>query len=238
LRRDFDRFDDMCGRFSLSQSGETIAALLQLSEVPEVAPRYNIAPTQAAPTVLVRSQNSHQDSHRQFQNLYWGLIPSWAKDPKMGARMINARAETVAEKPSFRTALKRRRCLVLSDGFYEWQRREKKKQPFYFQVGQHQLFAFAGLWEHWESAEGDTIDSCTILTTEPNALLRSFHDRMPVILKPEDYDLWLDPTVQKPELLQPLLCPYDAELMSSYPVSLEVNNPRHDRPDCIEPISA
>lgn len=177
---------------------------------------------------------------RQFRHLYWGLIPSWAKDPQIGARLINARSETVAEKPAFRTAFQRRRCLVLADGFYEWQRRPKGKQPFYFQVRSdvdRPLFAFAGLWEHWESSEGDTIDSCTILTTEPNALLRSIHDRMPVILQPQDYQLWLDPTVQKPELLLPLLRPYCSEQMTGYPVSSKVNNPRHDRPDCIEPIA-
>jgi putative SOS response-associated peptidase YedK len=222
----------MCGRFSLSQSGDAIATAFQLSEVPDLVPRYNIAPTQPAPVLLLNAEG-----HRQFKLLYWGLIPSWAKDPKLGARMINARSETVAEKPAFRTAFKRRRCLVLADGFYEWQRRDKVKQPFYFQVGQgRQPFAFAGLWEHWQSSEGDTIDSCTILTTEPNELLRSIHDRMPVILEPQDYDRWLDPT-QRPELLQPLLRPYDAQQMVSYAVNTQVNNPRHDRPDCIEPIA-
>lgn len=222
----------MCGRFSLTQT-EDIASIFQLVGAPSTVPRYNIAPTQPAPAVLVTPESSS----REFKLLYWGLIPSWSKDPKIGARMINARAETAAEKPSFRTALKRRRCLILADGFYEWQKRDSRKQPFYFRVG-GQPFAFAGLWEHWQSSEGDTIDSCTILTTEPNDLLRSFHDRMPVILEPKDYDRWLDPTLQDPEKLQPLLRPYDAEKMSSYPVSLEVNNPRHDSPDCIEPIAA
>jgi putative SOS response-associated peptidase YedK len=221
----------MCGRFSLTRSGEAIATLFQLDQVPDLVPRYNVAPTQPVPAIL-----ASEDSQQQFRLFYWGLIPSWAKDPKMGARMINARSETVIEKPAFRTAFRRRRCLVIADGFYEWQRLDKVKQPFYFQV-QQQPFAFAGLWEHWESSEGDTIDSCTVITTVANELLTPIHDRMPVILRTADYQLWLDPTVKSDSLL-PLLCPYDANQMSCYAVSPRVNNSRYDHPDCIEPIAA
>jgi putative SOS response-associated peptidase YedK len=224
----------MCGRFTLSQSAETIAKVFHLGETPVLEPRYNIAPTQPVPAI--RATSASPD--RQFTYLYWGLIPSWAKDPKLGARLINARAETVTEKPAFRTAFKRRRCLILADGFYEWQRLEQKKQPFYFYRDDRQPFGFAGLWEHWESAEGDTIDSCTILTTEANDLLRPIHDRMPVILEPGNYDLWLDPAVQTPDRLYPLLRPYPDSAMGRYAVSAKVNNARHESSDCIQPLEA
>lgn len=221
----------MCGRFSLGQSNKAIAETFQLSDEPAVMPRYNIAPTQPAPAILATSENP-----RQFQPLYWGLIPSWAKDPKMGARMINARAETVADKPSFRAAFKRRRCLIVADGFYEWQRTETGKQPFYFQMRSHQPFAFAGLWEYWQGADGSEITSCTILTTEANEIMRPLHDRMPVILDAQDYDLWLDPHLQAPERLQPLLQPYASDGMMSYPVSSQMNNAKFDDPSCVEPL--
>lgn len=167
--------------------------------------------------------------------LHWGLIPSWSKDPEIGSRMINARAETLHEKPSFRAAFRRRRCLIPADGFYEWQRLERKKQPYYFCRNDHQPFAFAGLWEHWESADGE-IESCTIVTTAANDLLKSIHDRMPVILQPEDYDLWLDPQVQETDRLQHLLFPDEDSPFIRYPVSTKVNRPQNDDPDCIEAI--
>jgi len=222
----------MCGRFSQSKSAETIAQVFQVNNVPPLTPRYNIAPTQQIQTIL---QNAEQ-SQREFQMLHWGLIPSWAKDPKMGARMINARAETVTEKPSFRAAFKQRRCLILADGFYEWQQQEKKKQPFYFRMNDEHPFAFAGLWEHWKSGDGEVINSCTILTTEPNDLMRPVHNRMPVIIDPKDYDLWLDTEVKKPELLQPLLHPYSAEEMTAYPVSTKVNKPVNDSAELINSL--
>ena len=230
----------MCGRFTLFQPAEAITAVFQLAEVPNLEPRYNIAPTQLVPTVLHASKaqgtQSLEQNERQFQLLRWGLIPSWAKDTKMGARLINARAETVGEKPSFRSAFRHRRCLVVADGFYEWQRQENKKQPFYFRLQNDQPFAFAGLWERWKSPDGEEIQSCTILTTEANDLLRSIHNRMPVILDPQDYDLWLDPTVQKPEPLQQLLCPYQSEAMTSYAVSTQVNNPANNSAKCINSL--
>lgn len=238
----------MCGRFTLFQPGEAIAQVFQLAEVPTVEPRYNIAPTQLVPTVLHTPKASDAQSQkqsdtvgndsvlRQFKLLRWGLIPSWAKDPAMGARLINARAETVGEKPSFRSAFRHRRCLVVADGFYEWQRQERKKQPFYFRLQDGQPFAFAGLWEHWEAPDGEAISSCTILTTEANELLRPIHDRMPVILDAKDYDLWLDPTVQKPDPLQQLLRPYQSEAMTCYAVSTQVNKPANNSPECINSL--
>jgi len=222
----------MCGRFTLSQSAEIIAQAFDVANVPPLTPRYNIAPTQPVATVLIKPE----DTQRQFQMLHWGLIPSWAKDVKMGARLINARAETVTEKPSFRAAFRKRRCLVLGDGFYEWQQQEKKKQPYYFRLNDGHPFAFAGLWEHWQASDGEVIESCTLLTTEANQLMQPIHDRMPVILQPKDYDLWLDPDVQKSELLQPLLRPYSAEEMTTYPVSTKVNKPTNDTPECINSI--
>lgn len=221
----------MCGRFSLTQLIEAIADSFHVTSVPELSPRYNISPTQQVATVW----QNYQDSDRELKLLYWGLIPSWAKEPKIGAKLINARAETVEEKPSFRSAFKKRRCLILADGFYEWQQQNGKKQPYYFRVEDGKPFAFAGLWEHWESPEGEEINSCTIITTEANDILRPIHDRMPVILDPKDYDQWLD-TKQKPESLKALLQPYRADVMSVYPVSAKVNNPKNDSPECIEAI--
>jgi putative SOS response-associated peptidase YedK len=225
----------MCGRYTLTQSGGAIATAFDLGQVPEVVPRYNIAPTQPVPAILATAE-----AERQFKLLYWGLIPSWSKDFKIGARLINARAETVAEKPSFRAAFKRRRCLIVADGFYEWQRLDTGKQPYYIYVGHqmddHPPFAFAGLWEHWESSDGDWIDSCTILTTAANDLMHPIHERMPVILPEADYDLWLDPTVQSADKLQALLQPYPSEAMTAYPVSTAVNSPKHDDPALLQPV--
>ena len=218
----------MCGRFSFSQSSEALAEAFHLT-VPSLSPRYNIAPTQPAPTILQSADG------REFKLLYWGLIPSWAKDTKMGAKLINARAETVDEKPAFRSAFKKRRCLVLADGFYEWQQQNGKKQPYYFRVEDGKPFAFAGLWEHWESPDGEEIDSCTIITTQANEILQPIHDRMPVILNPKDYDHWLDP-MQKPEQLQQLLQPYSSTEMTCYPVSTKVNKPTNDTPELINSL--
>ena len=221
----------MCGRFTLSHLAEAIASTFQLSTIPAIKPRYNIAPTQLIPTILPTDTGD-----RQLRMLRWGLIPSWAKDPAIGAKLINARSETVAEKPSFRSAFRHRRCLVIADGFYEWQRQEGKKQPFYFRLQNQQPFAFAGLWEHWQDSKGEVIDSCTILTTQANELLQSIHDRMPVILDAKDYDSWLDPAVQKPEQLHHLLKPFSPEAMISYPVSTKVNNPGNDTAECINSL--
>lgn len=220
----------MCGRFTLTQSAEAIAAAFDLDEVPQFVPGYNIAPTQPVPVIRASAAQP-----RQFDYLYWGLIPSWAKDITIGSRLINARVETVTEKPSFRTAFKRRRCLIVADGFYEWQRQGTQKQPYYFHLNDHQIFGFAGLWEHWHSPEGDEIQSCTILTRAANSVVKPIHDRMPIMLTPDLSDVWLDPGRETAAQLLPLLDSDLEELMQSYPVSLHVNNPSYDSPACIEP---
>ena len=222
----------MCGRFSLTAPGQLWFEIFGLSDPPAWAPRYNIAPTQPVPAGLVLPDQPRA----QFRLLRWGLILSWAKAPGVGADMINARAETAATKPAFRAAFRRRRCLVLADGFYEWPRRGGRKQPFYVRLRDGRPFAFAGLWEHWEGSEGQSIDSCTLLTTAPNALMRPLHHRMPVILDPEVYALWLDPAIQDADRLQPLLRQYPPEAMMAYPVSPRVNNPANDGPECIQPL--
>jgi putative SOS response-associated peptidase YedK len=173
---------------------------------------------------------------RELTFLHWGLIPSWSKDRKIGSRLINARSETVTEKPSFRAAFKRRRCLIPADGFYEWQRQGSRKQPIYIHSHDGAPFALAGLWETWQAADGSVIDSCTILTTEPNELMEPIHNRMPVILEPPDYDTWLHPG-DNPNVALHLLRPYASEKMAAYPVSTLVNNPRNDSPDCIVPLN-
>jgi putative SOS response-associated peptidase YedK len=210
-----------------------IAEAFQIDNVSDIKPRYNIAPTQSVLTVL----QPPASANRQGKMLHWGLIPSWAKDRKMASKLINARAETVAEKPAFRSAFRKRRCLVVADGFYEWQQQEnkKQKQPFYFRLSDGEPFAFAGLWEHWQDATGEEIESCTVLTTEANDLMRPIHNRMPVILEPKNYDLWLEEAT-KPELLQPLLHPYPTEEMTAYPVSTVVNKPVNDSAECINSI--
>lgn len=223
----------MCGRFSLGTPATTLAAQFELFEVPAWVPRYNIAPTQQAPTVVRATLHPA----RQFTLHRWGLIPPWAKDPGIGSQLINARAETVATKPAFRKAFRERRCLILADGFYEWQRLGRHKQPFYIRMRDGWPFAFAGLREHWEGSEGVAIDSCTILTTTANELVGTLHERMPVILTPEDFGLWLDPGVQEIERLQSLLRPYPSEEMTAYPVSTRVNNPTNDSPECVEPTA-
>ena len=220
----------MCGRFTLGATAATLAAQFDLATVPTWTPRYNIAPTQEVLVVLQPSPQANREArlHR------WGLIPPWAKDPSIGNRMINARAETVATKPAFRRAFKERRCLLLADGLYEWQRQERRKQPFFIRLRDGRPFAFAGLWEHWEGSEGMAIQSCTILTTTSNEVVGRIHDRMPVILNPTDYDRWLDPSIQEPAVLQTLLRPYPADEMMAYPVSTRVNNPANDSPECVE----
>jgi putative SOS response-associated peptidase YedK len=218
----------MCGRFTSYHSSSEIAKAFNLADVPELEPRYNIAPTTEVATII-RAEN------REFKWLRWGLIPHWAKDKSIGNKLINARAETVAEKPSFKSAFKHSRCLIIASGFYEWQRQEKGKQPFLIQRTDNLPFAFAGLWSSWNK-DGETIDSCTIITTEANKIMIPIHQRMPVILKSDDYDLWLDSTVRQPELLQPLLQPFDSDLLKAHPVTTKVNNPRNDSLECIRSL--
>ncbi len=223
----------MCGRFTQFHSAKAIAKAFQLVDVPELPPHYNIAPTQAISAVLQPAPQTE----RQFRFLRWGLIPSWSIDATIGARLINARAETVAEKPSFRSAFRHRRCLIPADGFYEWQRQDGQKQPFYFHLQDHQPFAFAGLWEQWQSPDGKVLETCTILTTAANEILEPVHNRMPVILPPEDYNTWLDPELQTASQLQPLLRPYPSDQMVAYPVSRAVNRTSVDDSNCIQPLA-
>ena len=223
----------MCGRFSQTASPEVIAQQFALDDPPLFTPRYNIAPSQ--PIVAIRIDPD--TTTRKLVQLRWGLIPSWAKDPKIGNQCINAKSETVAEKPAFRSAFKKRRCLVIATGFYEWQKRGPVKQPMWIGLRGKQPFAFAGLWEHWQPTDGEPLETCTIITTEPNDLMVPIHNRMPVILAPTSYDQWLDPTFQQAEPLKALLRPYPSEELTAYPVSTLVNNPRHDAPQCLEPVS-
>lgn len=209
----------MCGRFSLGADASTLVTQFNLFEAPAWSPRYNIAPTQEVLVVVAEPTKAQ----RQARLHRWGLIPSWAKDKAIGNRLINAQAETVATKPAFRVAFRKRRCLILADGFYEWKKENRHNQPFHIRLRDGRPFAFAGLWEHWEGAEGKAIDSCTILTTTPNDLLRPLHHRMAVILDPLDYDPRLDPAVQDTDRLQALLRAYPSEAMTAYPVSRRVN---------------
>jgi putative SOS response-associated peptidase YedK len=173
---------------------------------------------------------------RELALLRWGLIPSWSKDPAIGNRLINARAETAREKPSFRNAFRRHRCLIPANGFYEWQRRERGKQPYFVRMRDGRLFAFAGLWDRWENPGKDVIETCTILTTTANAILAPIHDRMPVILPAGEYDRWLDPSLKDPGSLAPLLVPFPPEEMLAFPVSPRVNAPSTDDEGCIAPL--
>jgi putative SOS response-associated peptidase YedK len=215
----------------LEKSIGELASLFKLPAAPDLTDRYNIAPTQ--PIAVVRA-TEEGDGH-ELAILRWGLIPAWAKEPGSVPLLINARAETAATKPAFRAALRRRRCLVPADGFYEWQRLGNQKQPFHMRRQDGQPFALAGLWERWEGPDG-CIDSCALLTTTANELMSPIHDRMPVILDPPQFDLWLDPALQDVDLLQGLLRPYPAELMIAYPVPTRVNNARNDDPQCVLPL--
>lgn len=217
----------MCGRYTLIAVSD-LQARFQIAET-AVAAAYNIAPTQQVP-VIVREQAL------QLVPMRWGLIPSWAKDRTIGARMINARSETLAEKPAFRGLLRRRRCLVPASGFYEWQAGPGGKQPYYFFLRDTALFAFAGLYDIWRDEQGMPLATFTIITTEANELLRPIHERMPVILQREAEQIWLNPQIHDPAHLQALLTPYPAELMASYRVTKRANSPHADDPGLVEQI--
>ena len=225
----------MCGRYTQKESLEQLLKRLGLSKILSLKPRFNIAPSQMVPCV----RQPQETGHRETVMLKWGLIPSWAKDPSIGYKMINARAETVAEKPSFRKAFKRQRCLLLADGFYEWKREGKAKQPYYIHFKDSRPFAFAGLWERWKDTtkeDSTSIESCTIITTGANELMEPIHHRMPVILDENSIEMWLNVEIMEPTILNPLLRPYHSDEMEAYPVSLVVNNPRNDRVECTEPL--
>ena len=222
----------MCGRFAQRTPAKTLAREFQVNEIPDIEPRYNIAPTQ---DILSIRQT---DEGREEAMLKWGLVPSWAKDVSIGAKLINARSETVTEKPSFREAFKKRRCIIPADGFYEWQRTGGRKQPYFFLMRDEHPFGFAGLWEKWRDADGQTLETCTILTTEANEVLRPVHDRMPVILHSNDYAIWLDGDPQKLDLIKELLRPYPGEEMIGYSVSALINSPYNQGAELIAPLNA
>lgn len=236
----------MCGRYTLLAEANELAAEFGVSDVSGLAPRYNIAPTQNVPVVRLYGlapassmsvvRQSETGNSRRLDVLQWGLIPHWAKDAKFGYKTINARAETVATQPAFRDAFRKRRCIVPANGFFEWQKlmegRKEVKQPFYFRRGDGKPMGLAGLWDRWTGPDGKVIESFTIITTEANDLVRPLHNRMPVILRSENYDTWLNPDT-KAEQLQSLLVPCPPEWLIAGPVSKQVNNARNDDPSCI-----
>ena len=224
----------MCGRYRLSRRKQLIQEYFDTADGVEWEPRYNIAPSQSVG--IIRQDRAKPERH--FSLARWGLIPYWAKNPGIGYNLISARSETVGSKPAFREAFKSRRCLIPADGFYEWKRNVNGKQPFHFGLRDDSLFAFAGLWDRWKDASGQVVELCSILTTTPNSLLADVHDRMPVILSPEHYDLWLDPWFKRAEALKEMLSPFDATLMKRYPVSTRVNFVRNDDPECAAPLQA
>jgi putative SOS response-associated peptidase YedK len=223
----------MCGRFALTSRPEAIAAEFGLPSVPLLEPRYNVAPTQAVAAVRLDPATGR----RRLDFPRWGLVPAWADDPSIGNRLINARAETVAERAAFRQAFLARRSLIVADAFYEWAKREDgRKRPYLIRRKDGRPFGFAGLWEHREGKDGP-IESCAVITTRPNELVRPIHDRMPAILRPEDYSFWLDPAIRDRVTLGELLVPYPADDLVAYPVSTLVNAAANDRPECVQPLA-
>ena len=219
----------MCGRYTLSTPAGRLAEEFQLDSTVEIPPSYNVAPTQQVAAVI------EDEGGRRLEMLRWGLVPSWADDPDIGAHMINARSETAPEKPSFRRAFRGRRCLIAADGFYEWKREDGGKQPYYFRMQDGRPFAFAGLWESWDKGGGELL-TCAILTTRPNSVAKEIHDRMPVILPHDAYNAWLDPDADREELGE-LMIPYPGDDLETYPVSRFVNSPRNNDERCIEPAA-
>ena len=222
----------MCGRYRLSRRKQILEEYFDAHGDEDWSPRYNIAPTQPVPVI----RQHPQEPRRVFSLMRWGLIPNWAKDMSGSARMINARSETATMKAAFRDPMRFRRCLVPADGFYEWRKTGTSKQPYCFEVNDGQLFAFAGLWDGWRDPSGQWIRSCSILTTTPNALTSPVHDRMPVILSREVYDLWLDPGMTNVDALSDLLKPFDARLMRSFAVSSRLNQVANDDEACSLPV--
>jgi putative SOS response-associated peptidase YedK len=223
----------MCGRFTLFEPDKVLAKEFGVSDFPPRSPRYNIAPSQ--PIAAVRAVLA--GSGRELVLLRWGLIPSWSKDPAIANRLINARAETANQKPSFRNAFRRHRCLIPASGFYEWLRWERGKQPYFVRMRDGHPFAFAGLWDRWESPDEGVVETCAILTTAANDVLAPIHDRMPVILPPMEYARWLDPSLKDTDSLAPLLVPFPPEGMIAFPVNPRVNTPSVDDEKCIAPLS-
>jgi putative SOS response-associated peptidase YedK len=226
----------MCGRYRLSRRKQILEEHFDsISGEDDLSPRYNIAPTQPVPVI----RQHPREPVRELSLVRWGLVPSWSKDSSGAAKMINARSETASLKPAFREALQSRRCLIPADGFYEWQRTGAVKQPYCSEVNEGELFAFAGIWDRWKDGRGNTIETCAILTTIANAVTATIHDRMPVILDPNSYDLWLDPGMKNVGAASDLLRPYDARPMQCYPVGARVNQVANDDEECsarVEPV--
>lgn len=220
----------MCGRFALWSPEEVLAMMFGIP-MPNLRPRYNIAPSQDVLTLF-----HDEETGRRAEPFRWGLVPFWARDPKMGSRMINARSETVAEKPAFRAAFRHRRCLVPADGFFEWERSGKQKKPHFFAMKDRSPFAIAGLWEHWSGEDGEEIWSVALLTTEANAVLAAIHDRMPVILHRENYERWVDPENRRRRDLLPLLAPFDPDAMTRFPVTMQMNSPHFQDAAAVHPL--
>lgn len=222
----------MCGRFVRYSPVERFADLFQAHGIVEARASYNIPP--GSKLLVARTT---PNVRRELALLKWGLVPAWSDEPKTPYSTINARAETVAEKPAYRTAFRQRRCLIAADGFYEWHPQpDGHKQPYFIHLANDEPFAFAGIWEHWER-DGKTLESCSIIVTEANTLMQPIHDRMPVILPPESYDDWLDPAITDPARLKSLLLPYPADGMRFHPVGTFVNSPRNEGRDLLQPIS-
>jgi putative SOS response-associated peptidase YedK len=222
----------MCGRFTLTLDPSQVQDAFEGFTFPDqFAPRFNIAPTQ--PILAIPN-----DGKNAADFFLWGLIPSWAKDPSIANKLINARGETIAEKPSFRGSFKYKRCLIITDGFYEWKATpgEKTKTPYYIHMKDRKPFAFAGLWDEWNSPDGGALRTCTITTTTPNELMSTLHNRMPVILNQKDYADWLDTAPRTPDSLLGLIKPFPADNMSAYPVSTMVNTPNNDRAELVVPL--
>ena len=217
----------MCGRYALTSPPEVIAQRFNLLWTPEFTPRYNIAPSQMIPVVRETEQG------RELTFLRWGLIPPWAKDPAIGFKLINARAETLADKPAFRSAWRRRHCLIPADAFYEWKPVAGRKQPYCIRMADQTPFGMAGLWEHWMDPSGQAVESCTVITTEANSLVAALHERMPVILAPGDHAAWLNAGNVEAQVL---LKPFPSDQLICFPVALRVNNVKNDDADCIAPL--
>jgi putative SOS response-associated peptidase YedK len=223
----------MCGRYRLSRRKQIIEEYFGSAPWDEDwSPRYNIAPTQPVPVV----RQNPKTRVREVSMMGWGLIPNWAKSPSIATSTINAKSETAATKPAFRDPLRFRRCLIPADGFYEWQRTGNGKQPYCFEVREGELFAFAGLWDGWKDSSGNWLKTCSILTRTPNSVTSAVHNRMPVILNPDCYDLWLDPGLRDVAAASELLKPYDARLMRCYPVSSRINHVANDDEECSRPV--
>jgi putative SOS response-associated peptidase YedK len=220
----------MCGRYRLARKKEILAETFDVDNDVEWSPRYNVAPGQNVPVI-------RQDAARPLRSISlarWGLIPFWAKDAKAGYKMINARAETVADTPAFRDPFRSRRCLIPADAFYEWSKVGKQKSPFCFSMADDSIFAFAGIWDRWRNPDTEWVETCSIITTSANTLLSGIHDRMPVVLKPESYDLWLDPGFKRADALHNLLNPFPTDAMRYHRVSTRVNSVKNDDPACVE----